>query len=68
VIQLACGGAGGDPGGKHRSEVTMKARTALLICLFGLVAPAAAGCTGGVNVRYPAFPDRTCATCAGSLR
>jgi len=51
-----------------RPEVTMKTRTALLIWLVGLVLPAVAGCTGGVYVQYPLFPDHTCATCAGASR
>ena len=34
----------------------------LLAVLAGILL-AESGCTGGVSIRYPTFPDETCRTC-----
>jgi hypothetical protein len=50
------------------SEVTMKARAALKLCLLCSLVLAVGSCTGGTFVQYPVFPDRSCGTCLGPSR
>ena len=46
----------------------MKARRAFAFALMSSLLLGVTGCTGGVFVQYPLFPDRSCATCLNDQR